>query len=138
MAGSGHKLYQVLLLHRTEGSFAGGFYAFAGGKVENQDHALDETNYLKIAAIRELFEETNLLLATGVNTALQKLNDASVTALRDEYELDYKDNFSGFCTKYGLKPQVEKLFAYRRVGTPYDFKPNYDTQFYAYLCDDDQ
>ena len=35
MAQDFHKDYQVLILKRTEGSFVGGYYAFAGGKVEN-------------------------------------------------------------------------------------------------------
>jgi 8-oxo-dGTP pyrophosphatase MutT (NUDIX family) len=72
--------YQILFLKRAENTYAGGFYAFPGGKVEAQDfketwlekmpevfedpHRFDLYHDFnkRMAAIRELFEECNLLL----------------------------------------------------------------------------
>ena len=73
--------YEILFLKRTEGTYAGGCFAFPGGKVEGQDllHVWKGQNAdlfkapytfgiyhdfnKRVAAIRELFEECNLLLA---------------------------------------------------------------------------
>ena len=71
--------YQILFTKRTTGLYAGGHYAFPGGQIDEQDYreswekALPEyynrTGQFyhdfnkRIAGIRELFEETNLLIA---------------------------------------------------------------------------
>src|SRR5215471_12793920 len=53
-------------------SFAGGFYAFPGGQVDSADALIPVDGAegamaaLRTAAARELFEETGLLLAAGV------------------------------------------------------------------------
>ena len=72
--------YELLFLKRADSTYAGGSYAFPGGRVEKQDfketwseRLTDQANIFdryhdfnkRMAAIRETFEETNLLLATS-------------------------------------------------------------------------
>lgn len=51
-----------------EVALGGGFYAFPGGRVDEADQALG-ADALKVAALRETFEETGVLLAHGEWTA---------------------------------------------------------------------
>jgi len=88
----------------------GGSYAFAGGKVEKQDMrerwepykhrlfrdgiALDLPDFhLRITALRELFEECNILLAKGPKPTQQEKS----TALLDDFTASYEGDFAGFC-----------------------------------------
>ena len=59
---------EVFLVHRSEKlRFMGGFVAFPGGKVHRQDAALarpaEGLDVRRVCAVRELFEETGVLLA---------------------------------------------------------------------------
>ena len=59
---------ELFVVRRAENlRFLGGFTAFPGGKVAVEDAALAESipgaNVRQVAAIRELFEETGVLLA---------------------------------------------------------------------------
>jgi len=53
-----------------------------------------------------------------------------------KFETDFRDDFGGFCKNFNLVPQVDKLYAYRRMATPYGAPAIQDAQFYFYLCDD--
>ena len=82
------KTYEILLLKRSPKISFGGYFAFPGGVIEPQDHpehwmeqnpeAMHHMNSLRredrtayfdlekrICALRETFEETNLLLQEG-------------------------------------------------------------------------
>ena len=118
--------YELLFLKRADSTYAGGCFAFPGGKVERQDyretwHAslVNLPNELarfhdfnkRVAAIRETFEETNLLLATSApGKPLPSLST---------FESEHKQDFSGFCKRFCLTPQLDQLYAYRRIATPY-------------------
>jgi 8-oxo-dGTP pyrophosphatase MutT (NUDIX family) len=117
-AGSKHD-YELLLLQRNQKLSFGGYYAFPGGKIETQDrlekyvekgifppdvgyHDFDK----RAAAIRETFEECSILLTD---------NTAPSNAI-EEYEK--LANFPNLMSKYNLKPDIQSLFAFRRLGTP--------------------
>ena len=107
--------YQLLFLKRSENLYAGGNYAFPGGKVESQDYRetwlaqapnmfeVDQRFGLyhdfnkRMAVIRETFEECNLLAAKSINETGQKATLA-------KFEGEFKENFSGFCKAYGVIP----------------------------------
>lgn len=118
--------YQVLLLHRTEGTYVGGNYAFAGGKVEKQDlkerwepyrdagvvssQSLGLADFtLRVTALRELFEECNLLLATNMAGSVNysETLKESKTALLDDLTRNFEGDFAGFCAKHGKTLQVD-------------------------------
>ena len=76
----------------------------------------------RIAVIRELFEECNLLLAT-----YEQDGKPPSGATLSRFESEYKDNFSRFCLNYGLTPQLDNLYAYRRIATRYGSPIIHDT-----------
>ena len=86
----------------------------------------------RITAVRETFEETNLLLAKPN----QKLSPGWYQSCLSRLESEYKDNFTGFCVANGIEPQLDQLYAYRRIATPYNSPFIQDAQFYFYLCDE--
>ena len=113
--------YQILFLKRAENTYAGGFYAFPGGKVEAQDY---RENWLekmpeffedphrfdlyhdfnkRIAAIRELFEECNLLFADYGRISGTSVNQEKFPALKSLVS-EFNDNFAGFCKAHGVVP----------------------------------
>jgi len=69
-------------------SFAAGFYAFPGGRVDEGDASLavqgasGEEARLRAAAARELFEETGVLLARGPKPAPEALREARAALLQ--------------------------------------------------------
>jgi endoribonuclease LACTB2 len=71
-------------------SFAAGFYAFPGGRVDAADAevavegASGEEATLRVAAARELFEETGVLLARGPRPAPEALREARSALLQGE------------------------------------------------------
>ena len=129
--------YELLFLKRAESTYAGGTFAFPGGKVERQDYLetwkATTPNYFtapfrfgifhdfnkRQAAIRETFEECNLLLVKPENENRDLESKEWFGKSRADFETNYKDDFSGFCKKSGLVPQLDKLYAYRRMATPY-------------------
>ena len=101
--------YQILLLQRNSKLNAfGGYYAFPGGIIQMPDDSFENwsdnntefmkatgNNYLdfnkRISAIRETFEEVNMLCADNVEKQ-------SGSQFRDHVYIDeYKSNFSQFC-----------------------------------------
>ena len=75
------------LRRETTLSFAAGFYAFPGGRVDASDSLLavegaqGEEATFRVAAARELFEETGVLLAHGPPAAPQALRQARAQLL---------------------------------------------------------
>ena len=81
---------EVLLVRRgVERRFAGGFHAFPGGKLDREDAAVPvagasgEEAALVACAVRELFEETGVLLARGAAQVSAQDRDADRRALLD-------------------------------------------------------
>ncbi|CDW87562.1 enoyl-hydratase [Stylonychia lemnae] len=126
--------YKFLIMKRSPKIIWGGFYAFSGGKVEEQDFydnwlnqypemftSLGRAFYdfnARICAIRETFEEINVLIARPIDG---EKTDA-YHGLRDEYEKKYKCNFIQFCKdKSGL-----------------EIVPGIDNQFYLYFNKNDE
>ena len=69
----------------------------------------------RVTVVRETFEETNLLLA---KPGKQLPKDWYRQCL-NQLETEYKDNFAGFCVDNRVSPQLDQLYAYRRMATPY-------------------
>lgn len=86
----------------------------------------DCTDFTKrIAAIREMFEETNILLA----------NTDSRKNYGDLYGSKYSHNFLKMCICEELHPAVHKLHAFMRLGSPIGLFPAVESQFYFYFSD---
>ena len=120
--------YQVYLIRRAARmAFAAGMYAFPGGTVDPGDTGFDWVapagvpEDVACAAIREVFEETGVLLTEG---------SAEVS---EEDRLAVEDRTLGFADLLrdrGLVPRAELLAPWARWITP-EFEPRrYDTWFF--------
>jgi 8-oxo-dGTP pyrophosphatase MutT (NUDIX family) len=129
---------EVLMTSRhEEAAFAGGALVFPGGKVDPDDHALagdcaaktalDEAALvLRIAAIRETFEECGILLARA-NGAL--LSAELLAALL----LHHGRSDAGFASLVAaarLELAVDDLVPYAHWITPVDRPKRFDTHFF--------
>jgi 8-oxo-dGTP pyrophosphatase MutT (NUDIX family) len=135
---------QVLMGERPMSAKAfPGALVFPGGKVEPQDanpawrgrtgrvEGLDGLA-LRIAAIREAFEETGLLLAS--NRSGERPSPGALAAARAAVtagELDFGDCLDGL----GLRPNVAALTPFARWITPLGQRYRFDTWFFIAVTD---
>jgi 8-oxo-dGTP pyrophosphatase MutT (NUDIX family) len=150
-AGDGYEVYAIM--RAATMAFAAGMYAFPGGTVDPRDFAaetgwagpapaawaarldLDEATAraVLLAAVREVFEESGVLLA-GPDPATV-VGDVS----GDDWEaarvalIDRTVGFADLLAERGLMPRTDLLAPWSRWITP-DFEPRrYDTYFFAAL-----
>ncbi len=141
---------EVFVLRRVAAmAFAPGMTVFPGGAVDPSDHA-DITGWtdadaqrwsealgaeperaraVVIAAIRELFEETGVLLASAVSDAADTgalLDDADRLAI-----LHRERQFSGVLASAGLRVRPDLLRPWANWITPPGRTRRYDTFFFA-------
>ncbi|MEA3300007.1 MAG: NUDIX domain-containing protein [Pseudomonadota bacterium] len=128
---------QVLAVVRSQGvSFAPGALAFPGGVVDPGDWTLaqglgqgraqeGEIEPYRLAAIRELFEETGLLLAEGV-----ELMDGEHLARCREPLLRGELDFAGLLADLGLRPALDSLAHVAHWITPRSFPRRFTTHFF--------
>ncbi|MGZ3459897.1 MAG: MBL fold metallo-hydrolase, partial [Archangium sp.] len=112
-------------------AFAGGFYAFPGGKVDKADAAVPmhgasgQEAALRVAAARELFEEAGVLVAEGA----ERLTPEEVRELRRAL-LEKRLTWTELLQRHGLALRAEDFPAAGRWVTP-EFAPvRFDTFFY--------
>lgn len=84
----------------------------------------------RIASIRELFEETNVLLCTSKAGFTHKL-------LTEEQKKE-PHWFSDYCLKHGVTPDVGSLLPFARWIAPIALKARFDTSFYLAPIADSQ
>lgn len=134
----------AVLFRRTEGgvevfwvkrekklAFAGGFYAFPGGKLDVGDAevpvrgASGEEASLRAAAARELFEEAGVLVAEGAEALPpEKLSELRRGLLAGER------TWGGLLKAEGLALRAEDFRAAGRWITPPSLPVRFDTHFY--------
>jgi endoribonuclease LACTB2 len=122
---------EVFWLRReTTLSFAAGFYAFPGGRVDASDievgvvGAEGEDARLRAAAARELFEEAGVLRARGETpspAALQKARAALLDGTR---------SFSDILSGLGLRLHAEDFLTAGRWVTPPWMPVRFDARFF--------
>jgi glyoxylase-like metal-dependent hydrolase (beta-lactamase superfamily II)/8-oxo-dGTP pyrophosphatase MutT (NUDIX family) len=112
-------------------AFAGGFYAFPGGKVDKADAAVPvrgasgQEAALRVAAARELFEEAGVLVAEGA----ERLGAEAVRELRRAL-LEKRSTWEELLRRHGLALKAEDFPEAGRWVTP-EFAPvRFDTFFY--------
>jgi 8-oxo-dGTP pyrophosphatase MutT (NUDIX family) len=139
-----------LMRRQTSMKFAAGFYVFPGGGVQASDHdhlpwvgpAADAwaatwrcdaalAQALVVAAVRETFEETGVLLAgPDADTVLADTSTPEMEQARDDLE-ERRIGFGDFLTAQGLVLRADLLGAWAHWITP-EFEPRrYDTRFFV-------
>jgi glyoxylase-like metal-dependent hydrolase (beta-lactamase superfamily II)/8-oxo-dGTP pyrophosphatase MutT (NUDIX family) len=117
---------EVYWVRRGALRFAGGFQAFPGGRLEDEDALVEAPGLtgrraaLAVCAAREAFEETGVLLTTGPRPS-QPERDAARRAL-----LDGSLSFRAFLGRNGLTVDAAQLAPAGRWITPPHFPIRYD------------
>src|SRR2546422_10966066 len=116
--------WELLLVHRPGGAaFGPGAYVFPGGTVHDDDREWGDE--IAAAAIRELFEETGILLARrGRDFA----NDADCAALRSATARS--TSFGDAMRGLGLEPSFDELVLFTRWVTPAQLRRRFDARFF--------
>jgi 8-oxo-dGTP pyrophosphatase MutT (NUDIX family) len=140
---------QVLMVRRSAGmAFGASAWVFPGGKVAPADadpiwDDLSDGSYdhyqrsLRIAAAREVFEESGLLLATRSGNELDAEAFSTFDSLRAEVETD-PSRFLSLVRDAGLRLTLDRLVPFAHWITP-SFEPRrFDTHFFLVRAPADQ
>lgn len=137
---------EVLLTRRSSAmAFMGGEWVFPGGAVATADAAL-AANANAVAACRESFEETGILLAT--DAAGRPCDAALVRQLLEHRAAVRADagEFASMLQKHGLQLDFARLGYWARWITPAAISRRFDTHFFVIaaplgqevVCDDEE
>lgn len=114
-------------------AFMAGYYAFPGGQLDDADHRLPIRNgsggddqVMRVVAIRELFEETGVLIAAGA----EGVTAGRLRELRDDLCAG-RLGFGELLEQEGLVIDAALLDEAPRWVTPAALPRRYDTRFYA-------
>jgi glyoxylase-like metal-dependent hydrolase (beta-lactamase superfamily II)/8-oxo-dGTP pyrophosphatase MutT (NUDIX family) len=124
---------EVFLVRRaTHLRFMGGFHAFPGGKVHAADAQLSQNvaglSAKHVAAVRELFEETGVLLARGPDSAFPPA--AELTPLRHDL-LAEQVAFGDVLARLSLRIRPEDLQPAGSLVTPAFSPTRFDAAFFV-------
>jgi len=129
------KLHTFWLRRAKALRMAGGFYAFPGGKVDEADEATPAEGSAEglhrfcMAALRELFEETGVLLAKNVTDFAPPVLAAFREAL-----MERKAEFSAEAKRLGLQLDTSLLVPAGVWITPAFFPVRFYSQFFLLPC----
>lgn len=119
--------FQVYLVQRApDQRFFPGYHAFPGGTVDA--HEEKHARPYHAAALRELFEETGILLVRP-----QLPPGFDIAGTRDEYNRVPKP-FEVLLSRFGLTPDYGLLEAAGHILTPPFAPVRFDTQFFLAAC----
>ncbi|MFI4973286.1 MAG: NUDIX hydrolase [Caulobacterales bacterium] len=142
--------FEVLMVKRHHQiDFASGALVFPGGKTHAGDHdqnwefrclgwggSLPEKRPLRIAAIREAYEEAGVLLARHPDGSPFR-GDEKAAAARDEIAADRR-SFLDLITELDLHLDLEALSVFAHWITPKLTPKRFDTWFYVAVAPADQ
>ncbi|MCJ1272815.1 hypothetical protein MMC21_000604 [Puttea exsequens] len=134
---------RILLLHRVQTSTAfASAHVFPGGHVDPQDGDLppvddvrrhEDSKAYRLAAIRECFEESGLLLARKASSSeLVELSEMEKEEGRKNVHAG-EVSFAQWVQQRGGIPDVEGLVPFTRWLTPRNLPKRYTTQMYLYF-----
>jgi 8-oxo-dGTP pyrophosphatase MutT (NUDIX family) len=128
----GREPWELMLVHRPGGSdFAAGAYVFPGGTVHADDMGWGDE--IRMAAVREVFEEVGILLARrGSTFARQAESDAVRSIVEDG------DSFGEALRELRLEPALDSLVMFARWVTPLQLRRRYDARFFLAQLPPDQ
>ncbi len=111
-------------MHRPGGAdFAPGAYVFPGGTVHDGDRSWGDE--IRVAAIRELFEEAGILLARRGARFARESDCARVRTL-----LEGGAPFDQAMRRLELEPAFDRLVMFARWVTPAQMRRRFDARFF--------
>jgi 8-oxo-dGTP pyrophosphatase MutT (NUDIX family) len=120
----GRSRWELLLMRRPRGAdFAPGAYVFPGGVVHAEDSRWKDE--IAAAAIRELFEEVGILLASSGKRFAKDRECEQVRAM-----VAAGRSFPDALDMCGLEPALDRLVLLARWVTPSLMSRRYDARFY--------
>lgn len=120
----GRQPWELLLVHRPSGAdFFAGAYVFPGGTVHSDDMGYGDE--IRMAAVREMFEEVGILLARGGRTFA---SDADCKKVRSIVESG--KTFGEALRELRLEPALDRLVIFARWVTPALMRRRYDARFF--------
>lgn len=143
---------EVLMVKRHHNiKFAGGAYVFPGGKVDEADRNLEEKSEipvdsdipdsfkgLRYAALREVFEETGLLLATLKGECLDEVSRKSLDAHYRHRFWEGQITLEGFLQQSGVEMSLKNCLPFAHWITPEQYPKRFDTRFFLCVAPDGQ
>jgi len=154
-----HPQYEILMLKRTtRTAFAGGMYVFPGGRVDESDYnasykkqitplsqdQLHQKNALGddwlacwVAAIRETFEESGLLLASTYEGKQINTQDEKVIKYRRLLR-NNEISLGTMCANEGWTLSMNQIHFFNRWVTPPGRPRRFDTRFFVGSAPNDQ
>ena len=147
--------FEIFMLKRTtSASFASGMFVFPGGKVDHDDHLHKydvhrvgpsesqnrqvasvgfEWRGFWIAAIRETFEESGLLLAYDRQGRIVSFEDKQISDKFSSYRQPLHDGeltMIDICERESIRLAVDQVHFYNRFVTPVGRPRRFDTRFF--------
>jgi 8-oxo-dGTP pyrophosphatase MutT (NUDIX family) len=145
-AGDGFEVFMVVRHHQID--FASGALVFPGGSVDAGDKAIaaelgaaeDEHLAFRVAAIRETFEETGILLArpTGSPDFVSAQRAREVEDRHRDALNNRKITFAEILAAESLVPAPDLLTPFAHWITPAVLPKRFDTQFFVVAAPPDQ
>ena len=124
---------EVFMIKRAAATNFGNAWVFPGGKVDEEDIKRSKENSYLLAAIRECFEESGVLIAQNNLGILYSPDNQRELDLLKKYQKrinDHKLNFHNFLEELDLKPATNKLNFFSHWVTPKSEKERYSTKFF--------
>ncbi len=127
-----------MVVRHREIEFAAGALVFPGGSVDAADAEIasglgstDPLAAFRVAAVREAFEESGLLLArTASGAALDPAQGAAIALAHREALNAGSRGFAALLQAEGLRPDIEALVPFAHWVTPSDLSKRFDTHFF--------
>jgi 8-oxo-dGTP pyrophosphatase MutT (NUDIX family) len=127
--------FDVFLVRRHDKvAFMGGAYVFPGGRVDDADKALDESNAFHVAAIRELFEEAGILLARTAGNRTVTFDNGEQAGRFREYRAALAEGsitLRDVMNRERLEPDIDALVLFAHWITPEIEIKRFDTRFFV-------
>lgn len=148
--GNSMEIFMVQRHHEIE--FASGALVFPGGSLDPNDHviAADDTLVpdrfgldvdavaIRVAGVRETFEESGILLARGKGSSaiIPAAQLADIEPLRAALD-EGKISFAEILSQHALTPAIDLLAPFAHWITPVNLPKRFDTHFLLTLAPDD-
>ena len=128
----GRQPWELLLVHRPGGAdFFAGAYVFPGGTAHADDMGWGDE--IRMAAIREMFEEVGILLARRGRSFAREADCEQVRSI-----VDGGKTFGEALRELRLEPALDRLVMFARWVTPALMRRRYDARFFLATLPPDQ